>query len=52
MENWLSFAAGPFGYWSLSIASLGRLRVEAYLDTGSAETTKHLFDEFASERPR
>jgi hypothetical protein len=40
----VSFAAGPFGYWSLSTARGGLLRVEAYLDTGRADENKAIFD--------
>lgn len=47
--NWLAFASGPFGYWAISVASDGRLRVEAYLDTGDQTVNKRLFDEFANE---
>jgi hypothetical protein len=48
-QNWISFASGPFGYWALSAASEGRLRVEAYLDCGDHDRNKALFDEFAAE---
>ncbi|MDK3256748.1 DUF4268 domain-containing protein [Blastococcus capsensis] len=44
-QNWISFAAGPWGYWSLSVALDGRLRIEAYIDTGDASVNKALFDE-------
>lgn len=47
-DNWISFASGPFGYWAVSVASDGRLRLEAYLDTGDKALNKRLFDEFAS----
>ena len=50
-DNWLSFASGPFGYWAVSVASNGQLRLEAYLDTGDKDLTKQLFDEFASRAP-
>lgn len=45
--NWLSYAAGPWGNWSLALAS--DLRIEAYLDSGDYDVNKTLFDEF-SER--
>jgi hypothetical protein len=48
-QNWLSFASGPFGYWALSAVPEGKLRVEAYLDTGDREVTKELFDDFAND---
>lgn len=44
-QNWISFAAGPWGYWSLSVALDGRLRIEAYIDSGDASVNKALFDE-------
>src|SRR4051812_35210560 len=44
-QNWISFAAGPWGYWALSIAAAGRLRIEAYIDSGDANLNKILFDE-------
>lgn len=47
-QNWIAFMSGPFGYWALSAAALGRLRVEAYIDTGHKKFNKELFDEFAS----
>ena len=46
--NWLAFASGPFGYWAISVAADGRLRLEAYIDTGDKATNKELFDEFAA----
>ena len=49
--NWLSFASGPFGYWCISIPADGRVRVEAYLDTGDGETNKRIFDTFAANQP-
>ena len=47
--NWLSFAAGPFGSWSISVTAQGQLRVEAYLDSGDKERNKQLFDEMVAE---
>lgn len=46
--HWLAFASGPFGYWAVSVAADGQLRLEAYLDKGDKELNKRLFDEFAS----
>lgn len=43
--NWIAFASGPFGYWSLTGLPDGRLRVEAYLDGGDRVLNKALFDE-------
>src|SRR5262249_2626303 len=47
--NWLSFASGPFGTWSMSVTAQGQLRVEAYLDSGNKERNKELFDETMAE---
>ena len=47
--NWLPFASGPFGYWSVSVIADGRLRVEAYLDCGDQDRNKALLDQFALE---
>lgn len=46
----ISFASGPFGCWSMSVSSDGRLRIEAYLDTGDQRINKALFDEFKASR--
>lgn len=46
--NWLSFASGPWGNWSLVVVGDGRLRVEAYLDSGIGTVNKALFDELQS----
>jgi hypothetical protein len=51
-DSWIAFASGPFGYWAVSQASDGRLRLEAYLDTGDKTLNKRLFDEFASSADR
>ncbi|MDI5977354.1 DUF4268 domain-containing protein [Amycolatopsis magusensis] len=48
VTNWCSFASGPFGYYSLSFSKQG-YRVEIYLDTGSKESTKQVFDQLAVE---
>jgi len=47
--NWLSFASGPFGSWSMSVTAQGQLRVEAYLDSGDKERNKQPFDETLGE---
>jgi Domain of unknown function (DUF4268) len=49
--NWIAFASGPFGYWSLTVLPDGRFRVEAYLDSGDAALNKALFDEMAADAP-
>ncbi len=48
-DNWLSFASGPWGYWALSIATGGRLRIEAYIDSGDVRVNKTLFDELHAD---
>lgn len=50
--NWLSFASGPFGYWAISVAASGQIRIEAYLDCGDRERNKLLWDEMAGEQSR
>lgn len=47
--NWIAFSSGPFGYWAISVDSIGRVRLEAYIDMGNAELNKRLFDEFAAD---
>lgn len=42
--NWIAFAAGPWGNWDISVALDGRLRLEAYIDSGDAYVNKALFD--------
>ncbi|MEV7551979.1 DUF4268 domain-containing protein [Amycolatopsis sp. NPDC089917] len=49
VTSWCSFAAGPFGYYCLSFSKQG-YRVEIYLDTGSKDSTKMVFDQLAAER--
>lgn len=51
VNNWCSFAAGPFGYFALSFARQG-YRVEVYLDTGERESTKRLYEELYSRRAK
>lgn len=48
--NWIAFAWGPFGSWSLAQSNDGRIRVEAYLDCGDRARNKALFDEFEEAR--
>ena len=48
-KSWITFASGPFGSWGLSVVGDGRLRVEAYIDTGDETLSKALFDEFFAE---
>jgi hypothetical protein len=50
-DNWVSFASGPFGNWSLNNTADGRLRVEAYLDCGDKARNELLFDEAAASAP-
>jgi hypothetical protein len=47
--NWLPFASGPFGSWSMCVTWHGQLRVEAYLDAGDKARNKLLFDEMANQ---
>ena len=47
--NWMAYAAGPWGNWALVAANDGRLRVEAYLDSGDAGLNKTLFDELHAD---
>lgn len=44
-QNWISFASGPWGYWAMSFALGGRLRVEAYIDSNDGSINSALFDE-------
>lgn len=47
--SWISFASGPFGNWDISATGDGRMRVEAYLDTGVGAVNKQLFDEMHAQ---
>jgi hypothetical protein len=47
--NWLAYAAGPWGNWDISVALDGRLRIEAYVDSGIAYVNKKLFDELQAD---
>ncbi len=50
-NNWYSFRSGVPGVdYSTSFAQGGRVRVEAYIDFGDADTNKALFDRLHSER--
>ncbi len=49
-SSWISFASGPFGSWGLAQINDGRLRVEAYLDSGDAVRNSALFEKFAAEQ--
>lgn len=51
-DSWISFASGPFGYWSISCDRSNRCKVEAYLDKGDRALNKALFDELAEEAER
>jgi hypothetical protein len=44
-DHWISFASGPFGYWSINNTADGNLRVEAYLDCGDKARNETLLDE-------
>ncbi|HJP78027.1 MAG TPA: DUF4268 domain-containing protein [Pseudonocardiaceae bacterium] len=48
-ENWSSFAAGPFGNYSLTFSKIG-LRVEIYLSVGTAELTSRLYEKLLSSK--
>lgn len=48
--HWLAFSSGPFGYWAISVAADGQLRLEAYLDTGNKDLNKRLFGELYQQR--
>ncbi len=50
-SNWVAFSSGPWGNWALVVSGDGRLRVEAYIDSGDAGVNKALFDEFQSGAP-
>jgi hypothetical protein len=51
-DSWISFASGPFGYWSISFDRLNRCSVEAFIDTGNKSTNKALFDDLSAEAAR
>jgi len=47
--SWLNYASGPFGNWVVFVAADGRLKVDAYIDTGIREVNENLFDELAAD---
>ncbi len=50
-QNWYSFRSGIPGVdYSTSFAQGGRVRVEAYIDFGDADTNKAFFDRLQTER--
>jgi len=51
-DSWISFASGPFGYWSISFDRNNRCQIGAYLDMGDKALNKALFDEMAVEAER
>lgn len=48
-DSWISFASGPFGYWSISFDRSNRCQVEAYIDMGDKLLNQTLFDDLAAE---
>ena len=51
--NWFSFGAGRAGFsFSWSLAANGQLRVELYVDTGAAESSKAYFDALFAQQGR
>lgn len=51
-DSWISFASGPFGYWSIGFDRSNRCQIEAFLDTGNKSSTKALFDDMVAESER
>lgn len=49
-NSWITFASGPFGSWGLAQIQDGRVRVEAYLDSGDGIRNTALLDKFESEQ--
>jgi hypothetical protein len=49
-ENWVGFAAGPFGFYDVAFTANGAVRAGVYLDMQERTATKRLFDELSSER--
>jgi uncharacterized protein DUF4268 len=49
-ENWVGFAAGPFGFYDVAFTANGAVRAGVYLDMQERTATKRLFDELADER--
>lgn len=48
-DSWISFASGPFGFWSISFDRTNRCQIEAYIDMGDKALNKALFDAMAFE---
>ena len=49
-NSWINFASGPFGTWGLAQINDGRVRVEAYLDSGDGIRNKAVFEKIAAEQ--
>jgi hypothetical protein len=49
-ENWVGFAAGPFGFYDVAFTANGAVRAGVYLDMQERVATKRLFDDLFAER--
>jgi Domain of unknown function (DUF4268) len=49
-ENWVGFAAGPFGFYDIAFTANGAVRAGVYLDMQERTATKRLFDDLYAER--
>jgi hypothetical protein len=49
-ENWVGFAAGPFGFYDVAFTANGAVRAGLYLDMQERMATKRLFDDLYAER--
>jgi hypothetical protein len=49
-ENWVGFAAGPFGFYDVAFTANGAVRAGVYLDMQERTATKQLFDDLEAER--
>jgi Domain of unknown function (DUF4268) len=49
-ENWVGFAAGPFGFYDVAFTANGAVRAGVYLDMQEQTATKRLFDDLFAER--
>ena len=49
-ENWVGFAAGPFGFYDVAFTANGAVRAGVYLDMQERTATKRLFDDLSSDR--
>jgi hypothetical protein len=49
-ENWVGFAAGPFGFYDVAFTADGAVRAGVYLDMQERTATKRLFDDLFAER--